>query len=449
MTIDRSPGSHLPSVAVPEMMRRPLRWHIGKGSFAAIAAVIVLIGYGSLWYSLSPFALIKNAFHLIAVPVLAAIYHDDISYVESAVSQYRIGAPAVSSESAEQSWRRVIASVPGLKLIEGMGKNREIPFVPFVYERSDAPYLKEFRNKYRLEELIGHDLNEYDAMIKLARWVGTRWDHGTDEVPGGTQVCNPSAVVRAGEAGARFWCEIAARTMVHAAVAVGWQARVVTASTDGYTWEHAVAELWSNQFRKWFVIDTDYNVLFQHGGVPLSAFELAREGKHLQALGQLDVVAFAAIKPSLVPRDLVPFFAYVHVDMRNDWCSRPLRRGSPAGGDMATWWVSRDDLGAILTARTYVEDSERFDWRTNMVAIRAKDARRLSVDKIEMSIEFEGYGPTARFIEFKINDGDWSRASGMPVRLLLTPGRHKIAARLAMDSGGKGADSSVMIGFDP
>ena len=161
----------------------------------------------------------------------------------------------------------------------------ELPkeIVPFVFESPDAPHLVALRKRFDLDSVVAGSGGEYGAQMRLATWIGTRFQHGTDKVPGGRQVCDPVAVIDAGQKGARFWCEIAARTMTQAATAVGWPARVITASRDAYTWEHAVAELWSNQFDKWFVVDPDFNVVFEADGVPLSAWELVHQGPALQA----------------------------------------------------------------------------------------------------------------------------------------------------------------------
>jgi hypothetical protein len=233
----------------------------------------------------------------------------------------------------------------------------------FVPERSDAPHLQALRKRYDLNAVIAQASSEYDAQLKLAAWVGTRFEHGTDEVPGGRQVCDPIAVFEAGARGARFWCEIAAYSMIHAAGAMGWRARMITISTDGLTWEHAVAELWSTQFGKWFVVDPDFNVVFEYKGVPLSAWELVHQAPGLKRSGELTVRRFAKFKEGLQPQDLLRLYAYAHADFRTDWCTRPLRRASPAGGDLNTRWTSRDGLTPVLSAIPRAASRESFEPR--------------------------------------------------------------------------------------
>jgi hypothetical protein len=231
----------------------------------------------------------------------------------------------------------------------------------FVFEQPDAPHLVALRTTYRLQEVVAGAKSEYEAQIKLAEWVGTRYEHGTDDPPGGRQVCDPVAVIESAARGARYWCEVAAYTMIHAAQAMGWPARMITGSTDGYTWEHAVAELWSSEHRKWFVVDADFNVVFEADGVPLSAWELVHEGPALRQRGKLVVRRFAKLKEGLDPQDLLRFFSYVHVHYRTDWCTRPLRRASPAGGDLNARWTARSGFEPPFTAIPPAARRAQFD----------------------------------------------------------------------------------------
>ncbi len=315
--------------------------------------------------------------------------------------------------------------------------------IPFVYEKSDTPYLLALRERYSLESIVKDAVGEYAAMLRLGAWVGSRWDHGIDPPPGGEQVCYPIEVVQAGEAGARLNCDISARLMVHAATALGWPARLVTASRDGYTWEHAVSELWSNVYKKWFVIDTDFNVVYEADGAPLSAFELCHQGLELQRSGLLQTRYIAPSKPSLGHIDLMPYYNYVHIDMRNDWCSRPLPTGSPAGGDLGTWWTSRPSLNALLTAKRRVDDPALFNWAVNWVSIYALSAERVSGSLVSIEIGLAGYSPTFKAFEISFDGGVWHKVEQPGYVLIAGAGEHVVRARLLTISGYVGPVSEV------
>ncbi|MGO9019944.1 MAG: hypothetical protein ACLQVJ_16535 [Syntrophobacteraceae bacterium] len=313
----------------------------------------------------------------------------------------------------------------------------------------DSGKLAEFRKKYSLDRIISGPGDEYDAMLRLGAWLGTRWDHGVSRVPGGPLVCDPAKVILAGENGSKFWCEIAARTAVEAATAVGWTARLLAASKDGYNWEHAVAEFWSNQYGKWFVIDTDFNCVYEYEGVPLSGFELCHRGNELQKSGKLVVRAIAPSKKSLPMIDLIPYYSYIHIDMRNDWCSRPLAKGSPAGGDLATWWTSRPSFHRLLTAKRRVDDPELFNWAVNWVSIYALNAKIASDGLTSIEIGLAGYSPTLKAFEISFDGGGWREIEQPGYVLSAGPGDHVVRARLVTISSYTGPVSEVSFQVAP
>jgi hypothetical protein len=337
---------------------------------AIVVIVLCWVG-GSTYFHLSPIEFAKQGIRVTVAPILAQIYSDDAAIADHLSRQYWVGHRELAVTSPLQSWQHAESLLTGFELLDGSGSEDIQGDIPFVYESIKAPHLAELQKQYNLHDVIQGASDEYEAMLQLGAWIGTRWDHGTDSVPGGTKVIHPAAIIEAGEQGAKFWCEIAAKVTVNAATALGWPARLVTASSDGYTWEHAVAELWSNQYNKWFVIDTDFNIVYEANGVPLSAFELCHHGLQLQQEQQLTVRSIAEPKASLPLMDLLPLYSYVHIDLRNDWYSRQLRRGSPAGGDRATWWTARPSFHKLLTAKIRVDDQHRFNWHVNRVYMYA------------------------------------------------------------------------------
>jgi hypothetical protein len=409
---------------------------------------ILFVSLAILWialsgvFRLSPLDFLKLGLQVFTDHVMAVVYSADYRTVRDITGDYRVGNRSSRYLSSIDSWKDVERQIPGFRILGESGQPVATYDIPFVYEKIDTPYLVALRERYHLESIVKDAVGEYDAMLRLGAWVGSRWDHGIDPPPGGEQVCYPIKVIQAGEAGARLNCDTAARLTVHAATALGWPARLVTASRDGYTWEHAVVELWSNEYKKWFVIDTDFNVVYEADEAPLSAFELCHQGLELQKSGLLQTRYIAPSKPSLRHIDLMPFYNYVHIDMRNDWCSRPLVRGSPAGGDLGTWWTSRPSLNALLTAKRRVDDPALFNWAVNWVSIYALSAKRASDGLISIEIGLAGYSPTFKAFEISFDDGGWHKVEPGYV-LIAGAGEHIVRARLLTISGYTGPVSEV------
>jgi hypothetical protein len=425
--------------------------HLGTSRWFLAGILVSAIGLGSLsvHYRVplreAPLAVTKLA----AAPVLGYLQDHDSREAERRRARYWIGLDPLLRKDGVGSWRRVEGAEPGFRVIDASGARALPAGVPFVYESPEAPYLRQLVETHALRGVIAGAPDEYEAMLRLGAWVGGLFDHGADELGRQQAHVAPVDVIRLGVQGKKFWCEVAARLTVHAATAVGWQARLVTGSKDGYSWDHAVAELWSNQHRKWFVIDTDFNVVYEAEGVPLSAFELNRRGPALQQENRLRVRAIAPPKPSLPTINLVPYYEYVHVDLRNDWNSRFLGIGSPEGGDRNTWWTARPTLGPVITAKVREDRAEQFNWPVNVVSMHALDVQRVSGHVPVLRVGLAAYSPSFRRFETAVDGGAWVAASGSDVRVPLPAGRHVLKARVMTEAGFPGPEYTVAFSVGP
>ena len=108
---------------------------------------------------------------------------------------------------------------------------------------------------------------------------------GSQEDPAGkprVSYNNALEILEHAARGATFWCTHYTITYAESAAALGWQARKIGVDRNhgpegmGSS-HHGVAEVWSNQFRKWVVIDAQSNLHFEKAGIPLSAWEIRAE----------------------------------------------------------------------------------------------------------------------------------------------------------------------------
>jgi hypothetical protein len=83
--------------------------------------------------------------------------------------------------------------------------------------------------------------------------------------------------------GHAFFCAQYAEVLVSAAASLGWVDRPLAlrrhqgvARVGGST-EHSVTEIWSNQHRKWVMLDPTSNLCLETNGVPLNAYEIRQE----------------------------------------------------------------------------------------------------------------------------------------------------------------------------
>lgn len=420
--------------------------NVKKKTFRAflvlLCFVLILLLGGSLYYRILPHQLAKEGLRIIAVNLVAIWHKEDIQAANSLQKDYWIGPKNYVQTSSLESWEKAKNTISGFTIIGSSQTGQKVNDIPFVYEKMNAPQLIELLNRYHLDKVIEGASSEYDAMLRLGKWLGTRFDHGMDKVPGGNDAFRVADVLDAGKNGSKFWCEIAAKVSVQAASAMGWPARLVSTSQDGYEYQHAVAEIWSNQFNKWFVMDADFNFVFESDGIPLSAFELTHQGPELQKAGRLHVRRIAPPKPSINSVDLLPYFRYIHIDLRNDWYTRRLSCGSPAGGDFATWWTARSALGPLLTAKIRIDDEARFNWPMNTTSIHLKDIKPAPSGYV-LDVALTGYSPYFSAFLIALDDRPWERVGHYAHSFHVSKGTHAIHARMLTKVGDKGAENNV------
>ena len=171
------------------------------------------------------------------------------------------------------------ATITELRIIESDNPPIIRSRYPFEYEPFSTRGLKELRRRYGLDKVIAKGKTEFEQILLLRDWVSRRWDHGYCNV---SQWSNTGLeYLRRAERGECFTCAIFAFMLTEVLTAMGFPARNITmaqADTDfiGPDDEigHCVTEVWSNQFRKWIVLDADAAAHFELHGIPLSALEV-------------------------------------------------------------------------------------------------------------------------------------------------------------------------------
>ncbi|WP_319525790.1 hypothetical protein [uncultured Desulfosarcina sp.] len=370
---------------------------------------------------------------IVASELLQYIYSEDSRHAEKIVAKYFTTSVEKERIYSVISWidleKRVASKINYDDVV--------VKSIPFVYESLSNPSIIKLKNYISSQIVLDSFLDEYSQMLMLFEWIGRQWDHGTDIPSGGYSHFDPLELLRSAREGGRFWCEVSARFTVYAATAMGWPSRLVSLSRSGYKWEHAVAEVWSNQFGKWFVVDTDFNLCYEKKGVPLSAFELCHCNDKRDGFPEIEIREIAPKKPSIKMIDLLPYYSYCHIDLRNDWLSRDLAKGSPVGGDRSTWWTAREHLGKILTIMKRIDEQRVFDWPVNVVDILPYCHMSQIPESTDQQyyVGFEAYSPYFYNFEWRLDWGEWITGKKAEIQLPLTPGRHSLMVRIRTIGG--------------
>ena len=160
-----------------------------------------------------------------------------------------------------------------------------LPFVEsdytkrFKFDSYDNPKLKELREKYKLDQVVAAGKDEFDKQVLLNDWVHVQFKKF------GSPSANPKGaleILKGVEEGQTFFCAHYADTLCSAAASLGWVDRTLALRRHkdypgAGAPEHSTTEIWSNQHRKWVVIDPTANMYVEKNGVPLNAFEIRTE----------------------------------------------------------------------------------------------------------------------------------------------------------------------------
>ena len=171
-------------------------------------------------------------------------------------------------------------------------------------------------------------------------------------------------------------------------------------------------------------------------------------GIELKQKDELAIRSIAPPKKSLPRTDLLPFYNYIHIDMRNDWCTRNLKPGSPAGGDLATWWTSRRHLNKILTAKIRIDDPLLFSWEVNSVNIHPVNVKIIERNKIFCEIGLTGYSPYFKVFEVSIDDKPWQSSKNGIYKFSIDSGLHSLKARISTINNHSGPTSKIIFKYE-
>jgi len=165
----------------------------------------------------------------------------------------------------------------GIHVVELVNKPKLLSSLDFEYENPQHPKLKEFRKKYKLDEVIKDCGSEFEKMLKLENWVSKQWNWHLLKPEDDMVEWDALKILRPDENGkvTGGYCLHYAIVCMQALQSFGFQARIVNANHS--VWGgHELTEVWSNEFGKWILMDPNFDTYFadRETGIPLNMLEL-------------------------------------------------------------------------------------------------------------------------------------------------------------------------------
>jgi hypothetical protein len=174
----------------------------------------------------------------------------------------------------------------------------------------------------------------------------------------------------------------------------------------------------------------------------LSAWELVHRGPELRQANKLVVRRFAKFKDGLAPQDVLRLFRYTHLDLRNDWCTRDLRPGSPAGGDRATRFTARPGIAPNSTAIPRASSADVFEWKLNNITV-SPDRSAQAGASVRDTVILSTHSPVFSHFEVRAPGQDWTPVEGNRLRLVPSDTGAATSVRVVTRRGDRGPVADI------
>ncbi len=147
----------------------------------------------------------------------------------------------------------------------------------YQWEKTDNPDKIRFRKEFDLDSVVEKGKSEFEKLLLLRSWVHNILPPGTPSRD--YSELGVFEILSDAKKGLQFWCTQYNQVFVQSAVALDFYARKlgVDSKDPSKDMHHGVADIWSNEFQKWYVVDTQHNQHYEKDGEPLNVLEIRNE----------------------------------------------------------------------------------------------------------------------------------------------------------------------------
>lgn len=305
----------------------------------------------------------------------------------------------------------------------------------FQYEDFYNHDVQALRDKYSLDRLVVSAKTDLEKFIILREWVRGRIEEGRPKnVDYNFNALN--ILERAGR-GERFFCSETATVFAQCVISLGYTGRYL-----GLFKGHILAEVWSNDFNKWVIMDVGDNLHYERFGVPLSALELHMA---LESGDFSDISVLYGIDKKHLSADERDFYISYYRDffvrMRNDWFSNKYPHWHPKGNSIMNGleWQGQRNSDNILVARR-TSNSKELNFCLNIVSIMC-DKSNSSGEEIQLI--FNTFTPGFSNFLFSVDDGAKVKGDNRRLTWKIHKGRNKIEVMAVNVLGVSGSPSEI------
>jgi sugar phosphate isomerase/epimerase len=320
----------------------------------------------------------------------------------------------------------------------------------FRFDSFNNPKLKELRERYQLDAVVAPGQDEFERQVLLLDWVHHRFKkfgRPSSEARGALEI------LRAIDEGHAFFCSHYAHVFVSAAASLGWIDRELALrrhqdAPQGGSTEHSPTEIWSNQYRKWVMMDPTAHMYIEKNGTPLNAYEIRQEWFYREGRDLVFVVGKERKKyrKSDLPIFLGRFEGFGDLTVPADELDKYGFIGYIPNTDLMDAGL---DYGQMFIVKDKLCEGTRWHQRT-VPAHPARDpyfpinqaAVRLVPEQDQLRVTLQTLTPNFRAYEARIDGGAW-RSCGESLPWNLHPGSNRLEVRTVNQFGVEGPISAV------
>ncbi|MBN1293343.1 MAG: hypothetical protein JXB48_16000 [Candidatus Latescibacteria bacterium] len=359
-------------------------------------------------------------------------------------------------------------------------RNGEVirPSVDFTHE--DFAKLKEYRERFRLDDVVANAHTEFEAQLLLMKWayeipIGNldryAWDfydlpqQRFDE-DGNIQLDTEFKSRGRRRVGHCLYCNL---TLIGACLAMGYPARWVNIATRS-TYGHEVTEVWSNDFNKWIFLDAtrDYYIYDPDTGIPMNLIEIndrLQEIMPRQANWEFPIrwlvpsdslaynvdIAYRegfsstfSIKDVNQGPHLLLLMGQLHTPVRNDFASRhdpvPWRISSNWGGNLFYGYYN-DIFPRKREYSLHTDRPQDFNYPLNQSELTVSETVQPGVLRVDIDTET----PCFETFVMQTDESGWQEIPGSTFEWMLHEGLNRLRVQTRNTAGVLGPESYVSV----
>lgn len=350
------------------------------------------------------------------------------------------------------------------------------PAHPFTYQDMTHLKVRALYDRAGLAEMEKASRTELELIRRIADWANRQWGH-LRPLPYASW--DALEILDRAEKGDAFWCEYKAALFVQACNAAGLTARIVGINRKDED-SHMVAEVYTNQFRKWMLVDAWWNCYYERAGVPLSAIEFHRAATNLAGIdlvfgaggkknefwdvktGKATTLPHANRRVPVTSDEMKGLNAWyhdVHIVLRNDHTVNPQQNANTTvdgflvppnyrGGDWRgaqLHWVDAQAMPQLTAPNS--DDINDFEWPLNEVNVDLQLASLPGEPPVIMA-KFTTDTPCFAGYDLRI-DGVAIPQVGGACAWRLKPGTNTLRIASLNAVGRAGFQSEFVLEYDP